>query len=204
MKFHKLFLVSILLLAIFSLGSVSAVSDENINSDLLTESGDLGEIMDAPNEYLIDSSPEDSDLNSAADENVQSSDLEVIGEEDQSNGKTLSTELADEMDAETESDSFDDLFTLDFPEKIYLWGDDNDYYGVQINFDPDLRGNMTFILNGNIISTSDLNGTSSPGMIYVVDWFSKIGQNNCTLIFENGTVSLEKTDHRMQKEIWLH
>ena len=199
MKFNKLILVSILLLTIFTLGSVSAVS-EDINSDILTENGDLGEIIDAPNEDLIDSSQEDligstcdDELNQADDENLKVSDFENIGDEEQSNGEIQASQLKDDGDGESQDASFDDLFTLDYPDKIYLWGEDDDFYGITLNYDPELKGNITFILNGNFVSKSDLSDAQSPGMIYVTDWFSKIGQNNCTLIFENDTVSLEKT-----------
>ena len=54
MKINKIMIVSFLLLAIFTLGSVSAVSDDNIDSGILTDSGDLGVIADAPDEDLID------------------------------------------------------------------------------------------------------------------------------------------------------
>lgn len=98
MKFKNLLIVSIFLLAIFTLGSVSAVSDENIDSGVLTDNEDMGEVINAPNEDLIDSqedlissSCEDSELNSEDDKNLKGSDSDTIADEEKSSGKMQAT-----------------------------------------------------------------------------------------------------------------
>ena len=194
--------VSFLLLAIFTLGSVSAVSDDNIDSGILTESEDLGVIADAPNEDLIDASQEnllsspndDSELNSADNENLEVADSDIIAEEDQSNGKMHATELKDD-DPASQSASFDDLFTVSYypTGTFYLSGNDEDFGSVSLYFDSNLNGTIKFIYNGEDKGTYNLVDYQQKGELYFDLWLTKIGENNCTFIFENETDSLEKS-----------
>ena len=195
-------IVSFLLLAIFTLGSVSAVSDDNIDSGILTESEDLGVIADAPNEDLIDASQEnllsspndDSELNSADNENLEVADSDIIAEEDQSNGKMHATELKDD-DPASQSASFDDLFTVSYypTGTFYLSGNDEDFGSVSLYFDSNLNGTIKFIYNGEDKGTYNLVDYQQKGELYFDLWLTKIGENNCTFIFENETDSLEKS-----------
>lgn len=202
MKINKIMIVSFLLLAIFTLGSVSAVSDDNIDSGILTESEDLGVIADAPNEDLIDASQEnllsspndDSELNSADNENLEVADSDIIAEEDQSNGKMHATELKDD-DPASQSASFDDLFTVSYypTGTFYLSGNDEDFGSVSLYFDSNLNGTIKFIYNGEDKGTYNLVDYQQKGELYFDLWLTKIGENNCTFIFENETDSLEKS-----------
>ena len=195
-------IVSFLLLAIFTLGSVSAVSDDNIDSGILTESEDLGVIADAPDEDLIDASQEDllsspnddSELNSADNENLEVADSDIIAEEDQSNGKMHATELKDD-DPASQSASFDDLFTVSYypTGTFYLSGNDEDFGSVSLYFDSNLNGTIKFIYNGEDKGTYNLVDYQQKGELYFDLWLTKIGENNCTFIFENETDSLEKS-----------
>ena len=195
-------IVSFLLLAIFTLGSVSAVSDDNIDSGILTESEDLGVIADVPNEDLIDASQEnllsspndDSELNSADNENLEVADSDIIAEEDQSNGKMHATELKDD-DPASQSASFDDLFTVSYypTGTFYLSGNDEDFGSVSLYFDSNLNGTIKFIYNGEDKGTYNLVDYQQKGELYFDLWLTKIGENNCTFIFENETDSLEKS-----------
>ena len=202
MKINKIMIVSFLLLAIFTLGSVSAVSDDNIDSGILTDSGDLGVIADAPDEDLIDASQEDllsspnddSELNSADNENLEVADSDIIAEEDQTNGKMHATELKDD-DPASQSASFDDLFTVSlYPnETFYLRGNDEDFGSVDLYFDSSLTGSIKFIYNGEDKGTYNLADYQDKGNLYFDLWLTKIGENNCTFIFENETDTLEKS-----------
>ena len=202
MKINKIMIVSFLLLAIFTLGSVSAVSDDNIDSGILTDSGDLGVIADAPDEDLIDASQEDllsspnddSELNSADNENLEVADSDIIAEEDQTNGKLHATELKDD-DPASQSASFDDLFTVSlYPnETFYLRGNDEDFGSVDLYFDSSLTGSIKFIYNGEDKGTYNLADYQDKGNLYFDLWLTKIGENNCTFIFENETDTLEKS-----------
>lgn len=200
MKINKIMIVSFLLLAIFTLGSVSAVSDENIDSGVLTDNEDMGEVINAPNEDLIDSqedlissSCEDSELNSEDDKNLKGSDSDTIADEEKSNGKMQATKLNDDGSG-SQSASFDNLITIDYqpPEKVIIKGNDEDFDSISLKFDSNLKGNITFVFNGEDKGTYNL-ADYPEGNLYIDIYFSTIGKNNCTLIFKNGTDTLEKT-----------
>ncbi len=178
-------MVGILMLAILTLGSVSAVSDDNINSNLITDNGDLGDSISLPNDELINPSQED--MIGSCPEEI---DLDSAKSDDKEN-------LADSSKIEEGEES---SIEISIPDKIINganyyddWSAEPSQDYISIHLTQKLNGIVTVYKDGEVNQTIDLSKEE-----YEEEFFKQIpvyGNSiyNITVIYEDDDNNIEKS-----------